>query len=213
VNILDAARNGDLDAVRRAIDADPGAVSHRDPSGESPIMAALYRGHMRVLELLIDAGAPLDLFAAAATGRVAALEAAVASEPVGNVSYDGWTALHLASFFGRTEAVRALLDAGAPVSALSTNSLRNTPLHAATAGGHTAAALLLIGHGADVHAADAGGHTPLHIAAENGMAEAVRALIASGADPHAVDAEQKTPLSRAAARNHTHIVDLINDPR
>ena len=60
---------------------------------------------------------------------------------------------------------------------------------------------------------DGGGHTPLHIAAENGLADVVRALVAAGADPHAVDAEQKTPLSRAAARNHTNIVDLINDPR
>ena len=71
----------------------------------------------------------------------------------------------------------------------------------------------MIERGADVHATDAGGHTPLHIAAENGLADVVKALVAAGADAHAVDAEMKTPLSRAAARNHTQIVDLINDPR
>ena len=213
MSILEAAKTGDVAAVRRAIESEPGAVSHRDPGGETPLMAALYRGHHGIVALLIASGAPLDIFAAAATGRLEALESATASTPLDAYSYDGWTALHLAAFFGHTDAVRVLLDAGAPVGAVSTNSMRNTPLHAATAGGHRAAALLLIERGADVHLADSGGHTPLHIAAENGLAEVVRALIAAGADPHAVDAEQKTPLSRAAARNHTHIVDLINDPR
>lgn len=213
MSIIDAAKSGDVTAVRRAIESDPAAVSYRTPQGETPLMAALYRGHHAVVDLLIESGAPLDLFAAAATGRVEALSAAAASTAIDSYSYDGWTALHLAAFFGQTEAVRILLDAGAAISAVSTNSMRNTPLHAASAGGHSAAALLLVERGADVHAADAGGHTPLHIAAENGMADLVKALVAAGADPHAVDAEQKTPLSRAAARNHTKIVDLINDPR
>jgi ankyrin repeat protein len=214
MNILDAAKSGDVAAVRRAIEADPAAVAWRDAQGETALMAALYRGHHEIVDLLIASGAPLDVFAAAATGRVAELETAIVpGASLAGYSYDGWTALHLAAFFGHVEAVRLLLDAGAPVSAVSSNSMRNTPLHAASAGGHSASALLLIERGADVHAADAGGHTPLHIAAENGLADVVRALVAAGADPHAVDAEQKTPLSRAAARNHNDIVDLINDPR
>ncbi len=213
MSILDAAKSGDVAAVRSAIASDRAAASYRAEDGETPLMAALYRGHRGVVEVLIASGASLDLFAAAATGRLDALTPAIASTPLDAYSYDGWTALHLAAFFGHTEAVGQLLDAGAPVSAVSKNSMRNTPLHAATAGGHRAAAILLIERGADVHLADAGGHTPLHIAAENGLAEVVRALLTAGADPHAVDAEQKTPLSRAAARNHTQIVDLINDPR
>ena len=213
MTIIDAAKAGDAAAIRAAIAADPAAVSHRDPSGETPLMAALYRGHGAIVELLIDAGARLDIFAAAATGRIAELEAALTTTAIDTISYDGWTPLHLAAFFGHTAAVRVLLDAAAPVNAISTNSLRNTALHAATAGQHGDPALLLIERGADVHATDAGGHTPLHIAAENGLADVVKALVAAGADAHAVDAEMKTPLSRAAARNHTQIVDLINDPR
>ena len=96
------------------------------------------------------------------------------------------------------------------ISRISGNSLRNTPLHAAVAGGHVDAAMRLIGRGAPVSVADAGGHTPLHIAAEAGYVPLVKALLDRGADPHAVDAEDKTPLSRAAARNHHDVIDVIN---
>ena len=99
------------------------------------------------------------------------------------------------------------------MNAKSTNSMSNTPLHAAVAGGRTDVALLLIQRGAEVNARDSGRHTPLHIAAENGNAAVVEALLTHGADPHAVDAEDRTPLSRAAARNHAAIVDLINAGR
>ena len=132
MTIIDAAKAGDAAAIRAAIAADPAAVSHRDPSGETPLMAALYRGHGAIVELLIDAGARLDIFAAAATGRIAELEAALTTTAIDTISYDGWTPLHLAAFFGHTAAVRVLLDAAAPVNAISTNSLRNTALHAAT---------------------------------------------------------------------------------
>ena len=129
---------------------------------------------------------------------------------VGAFAYDGWTALHLAAFFGQLDATARLLEAGASLAAVSRNSLTNTPLHAAVAGGHVEVALFLIARGADADAADAGRHTPLHIAAEAGYLPVVEALLARGADPHAVDVEDKTPLSRAAARNHTAVVDAIN---
>ena len=210
--ITDAVKVGDTDAVKRLLEEDPGLAGARDESGETPVMAALYRGHTHIVDLLIDAGAPLDVFAAAATGRGDELDRALAASPaaLNAYAYDGWTPLHLTAFFGRSELAERLLAAGADPSAVSRNALKNTPLHAATAGHHSEVALLLIGRGADVKAVDAGGHTPLHIAAENGMADVVRALVAAGADPHAVDAEDKTPLSRAAAKNLNDIVDLLN---
>jgi ankyrin repeat protein len=103
-----------------------------------------------------------------------------------------------------------LMTAGADLNAVSRNALRNTPLHAAVAGGHVEVSLLLIDSGADVNAVDAGGHTPLHIAAEAGYAPVAKALLARGASAHVVDSEDRTPLSRAAVKGHTEIVDLIN---
>jgi ankyrin repeat protein len=175
-------------------------------------LAALYRGQHDVVELLLSTAPPLDAHAAAALGRDDALGKALADDPASlhGYAYDGWTPLHLAAFFGRASAADRLAAAGADLNAVSRNSLRNTPLHAAVAGGHVDLALWLIGRGADVDRADAGGHTPMHIAAEAGYAAVVQALLERGADPHAVDAEDRTPLARAAARNRDEIVDLIN---
>lgn len=209
--IIDAAKAGDSTEVRRLLAADPTLVGTRNEIGETPVMAALYRGHAAVVDLLLAAGAPLDVFAASATGRTDALREALGAAPasVNAFAFDGWTPLHLAAFFGRLGIVEALLESGANLNVVSRNSLRNAPLHAAIAGNHSDVALLLIERGADVHAADAGGHTPLHIAAENGSLPVVRILVERGADPRAVDAEDRTPLARAAARNHTAIVDLL----
>ena len=212
---MEAAKAGNSAAVRALLQNDPSLAGSRAANGETAVMAALYRGHRELSNELADAmvGArqPLDLFTAAALGRQDSLDAALAGgAAVNSYSYDGWTPLHLAAFFGQMEATERLLEAGADLSGLSRNSLANTPLHAAVAGGHTSVSLFLIERGADVNRADAGGHTPLHIAAEAGYLPVVKALLDRGSDPHAVDAEDRTPLSRAAARNHAAVVDLIN---
>jgi ankyrin repeat protein len=203
-----------VDVLARLLAEDPELASARAPSGETPLLSALYRGHHACVDTLVGAGARLDVFAAAALGTIDALDRALLVDPgvVNSYAYDGWTPLHLSAFFGHREAVDRVLAAGADLTAVSRNALRNTPLHAAVAGGHRDTALLLIERGAAVNTADAGGHTPLHIAAEAGYVPVVQALLARGADPHAVDGEDQTPLSRAAARGHTQIVDLINIP-
>lgn len=213
-DIISAAKAGDAARVEQLLREQPGLAAARAQNGETPLMAALYRGHHAVAAAIAAeierGGGALDIFSAAALGRNDALREALAGQGVHAFAYDGWTALHLAAFFGHAEAAKGLIDSGADLNAVSANALRNTPLHAATAGGHVEVALLLIERGAHVDVTDAGGHTPLHIAAENGSVPVVEALLGRGADPYAVDAEEKTPISRAAARNHTVIVDLLN---
>lgn len=209
---MDACRTGDERKVRAMLEEEPALAGARAARGETPVIAALYHGHTGIVEALVEAGAPLDLFAAAALGRQSDVETRLSEDPtaLSTMSYDGWTPLHLAAFFGHAALVGHLLAHGAAVNARSTNSMRNTPLHAAVAGGRVEAALALIDAGADVNAADGGGHTPFHIAAEGGYVPIVEALLRHDADPHIVDSEDRTPLARAAARNHAAVVDLIN---
>jgi ankyrin repeat protein len=176
--LVDAAKAGDLGKVRAMLAENFLLASQRLPGGESPLMAALYRGHHDVVAAIIESGAAIDVFAAAATGRIVDLRRELNEHTITTYAYDGWTPLHLAAFFGHPEAARLLLDAGAPVGAISRNSLTNTPLHAATAGKHAGVALLLLERGADPMVPDAGGYTPLEIARQNRL-DAVVAAISS----------------------------------
>lgn len=175
--LIEAVKIGDVGRVKAIVDGTPGLASARLSSGESPVMAALYRGHHQVVALLIDAGAEIDVFAAAATGRIDDLRRELRKGASVDVyAYDGWTPLHLASFFGHVDAARVLLDAGADVHAVSRNALTNTPLHAATAGKHSQVALLLLERGAKSDVADAGNYTPLQIASQNNLTAVVEAI-------------------------------------
>jgi ankyrin repeat protein len=212
-DLVEAARRGDAETVRNILRTQPELAGSPIASGETAVMAALYRGHHHIVDevgAVLERNGRMDIFAAAALGRMDALEKVIAGG-VNVFAYDGWTPLHLAAFFGRTEVVERLLKARADLHAISRNALKNTPLHAAIAGGHVDVALTLIAGGAAVDVADAGGHTPLHIAAEAGLLPVARALVARGADPLAVDADDLTPLARAAARNQNAIVDLFNE--
>jgi len=174
--LVDAAKAGDLGKVRALLAGNFLLASQRLSNGESPLMSALYRGHQDVVAALVEAGAAIDVFAAAATGRIDALRRELNESTVNAYAYDGWTPLHLAAFFGHREAADIVLAAGAAVGAVSKNSLANTPLHAATAGKHTDVALLLLEHGADALRADAGGYTPLDIARQNQLDSVVAAM-------------------------------------
>ena len=174
--LVELAKTGDLETLQRLLGVQPELARQRLENGESPLMAALYRGHRDVVASLIRSIGDLDVFAASATGRTRDLEHALTAETVNSYAYDGWTPLHLAAFFGQAQAVKLLLDSGADIHAVSRNGLKNTPLHAATAGRHADVALMLLAHGADPTALDAGGYTALRIAQENQLAEVVAAI-------------------------------------
>jgi uncharacterized protein len=174
--LIDLVKSGDLAKIQQMLDADPTLVRQRLATGETPLTAALYRGRHDVVAALIAAGTDVDVFGAAATGRIDDLRRSLSPETVNSYAYDGWTPLHLSAFFGQLEATQVLLESGADVHAVSRNGLKNTPLHAATAGKHSGVALALLAHGASPDAVDAGGYTPLQIAEQNQLGELVAAI-------------------------------------
>lgn len=173
---------GDQAGVEGIVEERPDLARGRSDEGLPWTLAAVYRGHPGVADLLLRHGAELDAFTAAALGRTDQLAVLLDRGEAGlaDRSPDGWTPLHLAAFFGHRETVAMLLDRGADPAARSANELENTPLHAALAGGRDAVAELLVERGADVHAA-AGGLTPLDVAAAGQNDAMVRYLSERGA--------------------------------
>lgn len=184
--MIDAVRAGDADALRSILAGDPSAAAARTEGGDSPLMTTLYHGRRDLAEIILAHGRRPDAFEAAALGHADRLRAALDAEPdlVSRLAHDGWTALHLAGFFGHVEAVRLLLERGADPNAASANGMRNTPLHAAIAGPLPIEGVrLLVEAGADVNARQHGGYTALHAAAQHGAIDLIDLLLDHGADP------------------------------
>jgi len=198
--LFQAIAAGDEDAVRELIDGRPELAGERNEEGLSPVLHALYNGRTDLVEPLLDANPPLDVFDAAAVGRTRGLEELLDGEQelVTAWSPDGFTALHLAAFFGQEEAAGILLERGAEVNLVARNAtIHVTPLHSAAAGSHPALVKLLLEHGADPNAAQDGGFTPLHSAAQNDDRESAEALLEAGADPSLANDDGKTPADLA----------------
>jgi ankyrin repeat protein len=194
-----AISTGDVDSVRALLDSHPDLLAEPGPDGASAALTALYSGHAPLADELAARAGQLSVFEAAAFDDTARLAELIDAdrEVVESWSADGWQPLHLAAFFGRTEAARALLDADAPVIEYSRNPIAVQPLHAAAAGQHSEIVWLLIASDADVNAPQQHGWTPLHSAAHNADVESIRALRSAGADPTATNDDGKTPLDMA----------------
>ena len=218
-DFFQAVKEGEQEAVGRFVAGDPALVNARDANGVSAVLWSLYRGHPEVADLLIDKGADLNIFEAAAVGKRNILAEMLEKEPnlVGEYSPDGFTALGLACFFGSKEAVEVLLEKGADPNAVSKNRMRVTPLHSAVAHRDGAKALemsrLLLAHNAQVNVAQEGGWTPLHQAAAHGQTEIVRILLERGADVQAMSADGRTPAQMATEGGHEESAQLLRPPQ
>ncbi len=215
--IFDAVDTGDPTRVKRKLTREPESLDARDGDGLSPVRRALYGGHREIADFLRAHGAQLDVFDAAACGDAEALQRALgrSTKRVNAYSSDGFTPLHLVSYFGGTDAATVLLDRGAQIEARTTNSgLRGlTPLHSAAAGQQTDVALLLLDRGADSNATQPGGWTPLHQAAANGNLVLCKALLKHKAKRAPESDDRYRPLDFAIENKHAEIVRLLKPRR
>jgi ankyrin repeat protein len=103
---------------------------------------------------------------------------------------------------GEIEEVQRLVDAGAPLDAMSADGW--TPLHLAAFFGHTKVAELLLDHGADAAARsiNSNGNTPLHAALAGNHRLVAGLLLGAGADVNSTDAGGWRPLHLATANNN-----------
>lgn len=190
-SIHNACRQGDIDAVRAMIAADPAIVDTDDEHGWRPVFhAALWR-HEPVVRLLIGSGADLaahDGYVMHYAGEVpnnkpivsllvqyGALDAHV--RPTGDLSRQ----LLAAVFLGDVERLRSLLSRH-PHLASTSDGRGDQPIHHAARNGDTSIVRVLIEQGADVNAETDRGHTVLYCAGGHGHLGTLQLLLESGAD-------------------------------
>ena len=153
MNLFQLIDAGDKDALCGALSDDPDLAGQRSAEGLSPVLHALYTGNGVHVDPILDANPPLDVFDAAAVGRTRGLEELLEGEPALATAWslDGFTALHLAAFFGQEDAAELLLDRGAdPRVASRHREIKVAPVQSAAAGGHDAIVRLLLDRGASL---------------------------------------------------------------
>jgi ankyrin repeat protein len=120
----------------------------------------------------------------------------------------GQTPLHLAAMKGNSDVLQLLLENGAQVDALASDS-GCTSLHYAAGLGHVELCELLVRYGADPDAQTARLQTPLHLAVASGHSDVVALLLKYHARLDSRDTNGMTPLQQAETVDKREIVTLI----
>jgi len=181
---------------------------HAAQKGNSEVIRALIRGGANVRHPDNIGNTPLHV-AASISGKAKAIEALTEGhrETINLTANDGSTALHVAAYNGRVEAIRALIKAGANINQQKNGG--NTPLHAAAYNGNVTAIRALLNGNANINRRNEKGETPLYIAAHSGHLNAVESLLARNADISLATNDRKLPLAIARERGHAEIMELL----
>jgi ankyrin repeat protein len=209
--VMTAIQAGDKNKLSALLAANPALASARDAAGVSAIMQAVYHRRAELLTLLLAGQPALDIFEASSLGRTDRVSELLRQDPqlVSAWSPDGFTALHLAAFFGQEAVAKLLLQHGADVQLAARNPMQVAPLHAAAAGHNLPLVRILLEHGAQPNARQQKGYTPLHSAAQNGDKVMVELLLANGADRTLANDDGKTPAQTAKDAGHPEVAAML----
>ena len=161
----------------------------------SLIYTASYHGNVRHLKKLLARVGP------DAASRRALTESLTWRHPHG-----GATAMYVACEFGHVEAVKLLLESGAPVDQPRDDGA--TPLYKACQDGNLEIVRLLLQHGAVVDQIDSNSMTALWVACHQGHLDLAKVLLEAKADPTR-KVQEWSPIMLAERESRTELIDLL----
>ncbi len=167
-DIIEAAKRGDLQAVKAILAEDPAKVKAVDESDFTPLHYAAVGAHWDVFLLLLHSGADINA------------KSELNSTPT-----------HFACNHDRTDMVKLLIDRGADLRVQ--NIFGMTPLHTAVWRNCPRVAELLLESGIDTSPASKEGWTALHYAYLSGHKECIDVLLKHGVPADVKDNNGKTP--------------------
>ena len=187
-DIVEAAKNGDIELVKAILAADPGKINAVCEKGSPPIYWAGVYAQWDVYTYLLERNPDLG--------------------PMGLVKE---TPLHGVCHHDRPDMVKLLLDAGVDPDVRDLWGM--TALHIAVWRGCPKTAELLIESGIDTSLVSNEGWTALHLANLSGHRECVELLLQKGLPPDVKDDEGRTPVELWRERPEpVEIADLnLND--
>jgi ankyrin repeat protein len=188
-------------------------VTVKNDRDETP---AVWASDKQVVDLLIDAGADIDIHLAARVGHAEKVKELIdAGVDVNARDRYGDTPVSLAAVYGHADVVVLLALGGADLDAKHVSDVYSTitgfesPLYRAVELNHVDITRVLVTHGANMNIRDHMGRTLLHMAAYSGHARMVEMLLSHGADPKAKDESDKTPLDYAQEAGFVDIIQLL----
>lgn len=213
--LFEAIKAGKADDVSRLIRENPALLKTRDASGASPLLVAIYHQKGDIATALADAAGSIDIFEAAALGRVDRIKQLVREDPALASSYspDGFPPVGLAAFFGHVDAVKTLIAAGADIHAAARNALKVQAIHAAVASKNLDIVRTVLEAGADPNAAQQQGFRPMHEAGSSGSRELAELLMKYGGDPTLKNDEGKSTIAFAREKGHAEFADWLENRR
>jgi ankyrin repeat protein len=213
--LFEAIKMGNADEATRIVRENPALLKSRDANGASPILVAVYHQKHDVAKALADAAGTLDLFEAAALGRVDRIKQLLRDDPTLASAFapDGFPAVGLAAFFGHPDAVQTLLAAGADVHAAAKNSFKVQAIHAAVASKNLDIVGAVLEAGADPNAAQQQGFRPIHEAGSSGSRALAELLLKFGADPTLKGDNGKNAIDLAREKGHAEFADWLANRR
>ena len=211
-DVFKAIDVADIDALKVLLNKDPSLASSRSDDGLSVVLFSLYIQKPELTEILLEFKPELDVFDLAALGGVGQISHILATDPkaVHEYSGDGFSALHLASYFGNADTVRLLLDNGAEIDKIAMNGSDLSPLQSAVSSLHLDVVEVLLEYKPDVNIQMMGGFSPLMSAAALGSFEIVALLMKNGADVSQKADDGRTAPDFASSNGHDKLTTIFS---